>query len=111
MGAHQGDVSVAGIQDFEDHVHLPAVVILLGGEILGFVISPGGPADVQHPIVDVCAGALPQVGSLQADREGTQVSDLQAPCMGREGIFGLARASQLSPLPSVSPPHTAVDGR
>lgn len=57
-------------------MHLPAVVILLGGEILGFVVSPGGPADVQHPIIDVCAGALPQVGSLQTDREGTRVSDL-----------------------------------
>jgi len=54
-------------------VHLPAVVVLLGGEILGFVV--GGAADVQHAVVDVGAGALPQVGSLRADGEGRRASD------------------------------------
>lgn len=57
-----------GVQHFEDHVDLPAVVVLLGGEILSFVVGAGGDADAQHSVVDVGAGALPQVGSLQVGR-------------------------------------------
>lgn len=69
-GAHQGDVSVAGVQDFEHHVQLPAVVVGLAGEVLGLVVGPGGAADVEDAVVDVGAGALPQVGSLRAKGEG-----------------------------------------
>lgn len=84
---------MAGVQHLQHHVQLPAVVVLLRGEVFGFILA--GPMDAQDPVVDVGAGALAQMGSLQGHTRGL-LSFQPIPIVFL--LFQLHSLSQPSPL-------------